>query len=76
MKIKILALAGVLVIAGGCAISPAKSIATCTQQGGNEAACAAAEWDYEKVNPLPQYDTGNVANYPALLATLPAHGHA
>ena len=76
MMMKVLAAAGFLAIAVGCAVVPSQRIAACTQQGGNEAACAASEWDYKKVNPLPQYDTGNVANFPRMMATLPDTGHA
>jgi len=76
MIIKVLAAAGVLAIAVGCAVVPSQRIAACMQQGGNEAACAASEWDYKKVNPLPQYDTGNVANFPRMAAALSDNGHA
>ncbi|WP_233149095.1 hypothetical protein [Shimwellia pseudoproteus] len=41
----------------GCANSPAHRIADCEKQGGDEATCTAREWDYEKANPLPTYDT-------------------
>lgn len=76
MIIKVLAAAGFLAIAVGCAVVPAQRIAACTQQGGSEAACAASEWDYKKVNLLPQYDTGNVVNFPRMGVTLSDSGHA
>lgn len=45
------------VILVGCTHSPGHRIAECEKKGGSEAACTAAEWDYEKVNPLPTFDT-------------------
>ncbi|WP_404692160.1 hypothetical protein [Raoultella ornithinolytica] len=35
---------------------PARRISLCEQQGVSESVCTAAEWDNEKVNPLPGYD--------------------
>ena len=45
------------VILVGCVNSPGHRIEECEKQGGDEATCTAKEWDYEKVNPLPTYDT-------------------
>lgn len=61
-----------LVALSGCSNSPAHRIAECEKQGGTEAACTAAEWDYEKVNPLPQYDTNKYSNSAALQAAFNA----
>jgi len=57
-----------LAFLSGCTNSPAHRIAACEKKGGSEAACTAAEWDYEKVNPLPQYDPSNYDNAAALQA--------
>lgn len=58
----------VLALLSGCTNSPAHRIAECKKNGGTEASCTAAEWDYEKVNPLPQYDPNNYDNAAALQA--------
>lgn len=35
---------------------PARHISLCEQQGVSESICAAAEWDNEKINLLPDYN--------------------
>lgn len=47
------------VILVGCVNSPAHRIEQCEKQGVDEATCIAREWDYEKLNPLPVYDTSH-----------------
>ncbi|WP_297198130.1 hypothetical protein [uncultured Pluralibacter sp.] len=56
MKKDLLWLAAGALTLGGCAHSPAHRIATCEKQGQSEAACTAAEKQYEQAHPLPQYD--------------------
>lgn len=57
-----------LALLSGCTNSPAHRIAECEKKGGSEASCTAAEWDYEKANPLPKYDPSSYDNAAALQA--------
>jgi hypothetical protein len=62
-----------LAFLSGCTNSPAHRIAECEKKGGTEAACTAAEWKYEKANPLPTYDPSNYDNAAALQAAFNAN---
>ncbi|MGE0970627.1 hypothetical protein ACQFN5_12850 [Klebsiella sp. WOUb02] len=49
-----------LLVAGASGILygnlPAQRVLSCEKQGASEAVCLSAEWDSEKVNPLPAYN--------------------
>lgn len=51
-------IAAMAIIGVGTHFSASRAV-ECTQHGGAEAACVAAEWDMEKVNPLPQFNPDN-----------------
>ncbi|WP_143967211.1 hypothetical protein [Raoultella terrigena] len=48
---------------------PAQRVLDCEQQGASEAVCLSAEWDNEKVNPLPAYNPENLKAIAVLQAT-------
>ncbi|MRS15809.1 hypothetical protein GJV06_13015 [Enterobacteriaceae bacterium RIT691] len=62
-----------LVLLSGCTNSPAHRIAECKKQGGTEAACTTAEWNYEKANPLPKYNPSSYDNAAVLQAAYNAN---
>ena len=60
----------------GCTHSPAHRIAECQKKGGTEALCTAAERDYEKAHPLPQYQPTSYDNSAVLQAAYDANAAA
>lgn len=48
---------------------PAQRVLDCEKQGASEAVCLSAEWDSEKVNPLPEYNPDNLKATAVLQAT-------
>jgi hypothetical protein len=48
---------------------PAQRVLGCEKQGASEAVCLSAEWDSEKVNPLPAYNPENLKAMAVLQAT-------
>ncbi|WP_227697825.1 MULTISPECIES: hypothetical protein [unclassified Raoultella] len=48
---------------------PAQRVLGCEKQGASEAVCLSAEWDSEKVNPLPAYNPDNLKAMAVLQAT-------
>ncbi|WP_374756746.1 hypothetical protein [Raoultella terrigena] len=48
---------------------PAQRVLGCEKQGASEAVCLSAEWDSEKVNPLPTYNPENLKAMAVLQAT-------
>ncbi|EMO0471672.1 hypothetical protein RJ490_001376 [Pluralibacter gergoviae] len=57
----------------GCTHSPAHRIAECQKKGGTKALCTAAERDYEKAHPLPQYQPTSYDNSAVLQAAYDAN---
>ncbi|MBB1200778.1 hypothetical protein EGM70_10800 [Enterobacteriaceae bacterium 89] len=73
MKKPVLCAVAALAFLTGCTNSPAHRIAECKKKGGTDADCTAAEWAYEKANPLPKYNPTNYDNSAALQAAYNAN---
>ena len=73
MKKKIFSAAVALMALTGCTHSPAHRIAECEKKGGSETICTAAERDYEKAHPLPQYQPTSYDNAAVLQAAYDAN---
>ena len=73
MKKRLICAFGALALLSGCTNSPAHRIAECQKKGGTEADCTAAEWAYEKANPLPKYNPTSYDNNAALQAAYNAN---